>query len=178
MRVANRLIATLLALGVVLAGVLVVVESISGLTGNGPAVVPWDRWLSDLQARPWADIAVRLVAAGAIVLGLLFLLAGVSARDQRLALRSEHHPDVVLTTTARAVARSLRHRGQTVPGVSAVNVRVNRRRAVVRATARLQAPQAVYDGLQRELGATMNGLPLLRPPRLRIRVRGTHRDAR
>lgn len=177
MRVANRLLAALLALAIGLAGSLVLVEAVSGLTDNGPALVPWDAWLVDLQARPWTDAAVRLVASAAVVLGLLFALAGVSARDQHLALRSER-PDVVLTTTAQALARSLRHRGESVPGVSAVRVQVTRRRVVVRATAPLQDPQAVHASLRSELDAAMGALPWVRRPEVRIFVRGTERRAR
>lgn len=177
MRVANRLLAALLALAIGLAGSLLLIEAISGLTDNGPALVPWDSWLLDLQARPWTDTLVRLVASAAIVVGLLLVLAGVSARDQHLALRSEC-PDVVLTTTAQALARSLRHRGESVPGVSAVSVQVTRRRVVVRATAPLQDPQAVHAGLHRELDAAMGALPWVRRPEVRVLVRGTEWRAR
>lgn len=177
MRIANRLIATLLALALVLFGLLVLAESISGLTDNGTLLVPWDTWLADLQARPWTDVWVRLVAAGLIVLGLLFLVAAGSAKDRRLALRSER-PDVVLTMSAPALARSLRQHGESVPGVAGVNVSVTPKRALVNAHAPLQDPQAVHDGLSRELGSVLSRLPWRREPTLRVNVRGTERRSR
>lgn len=177
MRVANRLMAALLALGLVLAGLLVSIESVSGLTGNGAAVVGWEGWRTDLQARPWSDATVRFVATGTVIVGLLVLAAGISARDRRLRLRSEN-PDVVLSTTAQALARSLRHRGEAVPGVASLNVRVGRRRAVVRAVAPMQDPRAIHDSLHRELGGALAALPWQRQPQLRIQVRGTERRSR
>lgn len=177
MRFVNRLLAAILALVIAGAGLLTATEVLvvqAGWVKNPPLVVPYDQWLTTLRAHTWKDTSVLLIAIGALVLGLLLILAAIAGRDRTFAMlfgRPEVHP----TTTRRSLSRTLQHEAAAVDGVGSARAKVRRRRAKVKAQARLGDPDAVAAAVRTAVGERLDGLPLQKPPTLSVRVTAARR---
>ena len=74
MHVVNRVLATLLALALLLGGLLAVVEIVLAQLGRPSWLVPHEQWSSWLAEQTFASAVVRAVLVGLAVLGLLLLV--------------------------------------------------------------------------------------------------------
>jgi Family of unknown function (DUF6286) len=166
--VLTRVLSALLALAIIAAGVLVIVEVIANWTGRGFVLLPPD-WPDELRHTTWDDSLVRALAAGALAVGMLLLL---------LALWP--HPPLTLPTTEahvrierRALEEALHRRLASVDGASAVRVRASRRLIDARDyTTRRLEPQRVRERAQTQLSefCALHHVTLER--RVRLRTRG------
>ncbi|APU16751.1 Asp23/Gls24 family envelope stress response protein [Actinoalloteichus fjordicus] len=130
------------------AGLLgVAIGLIALLTGGGLfGVFRGRRPLADPLALDWLGAHPTGARTAAILLGLLLLLTGVGAVF--IALRPEHHPDLVFTDdsrdrlviTASAVAEAVRADAEAIPGVSRARAAVvgSTRRPTLRLTLALR----------------------------------------
>src|SRR3954468_18761586 len=90
MRLVNRLLAALLSLALIVAGVLVVVEVVAQRLGRGPAIVDWPRLHDWARRTPWQQGGVRVASSLLVLAGLVLLAAELRrGRPSRLAVRSE-----------------------------------------------------------------------------------------
>lgn len=172
MRLINRLLAALLSLALILAGVLVVVEVVAQRLGRDHELVDWPR-LHEWAARtPWQQGSVRVASIALIVVGLVLLAAELKpGRPSRLAVRSENTDAAY---TRRGVAASIRSAVSEVDGIDSASVSVSRRKVKVEAsTAGLQPFTA--EGLQQPVTAAarerLDALELRTPPTLAVQVR-------
>lgn len=170
--VLTRLLAALMALVLIAAGALIVVEVVANAVDGGFAVLPQDS-PDQLRATEWDDRLVMAVSLGAAAVGLLVILAALWPR-----------PPLTIDVDAEgvrveryALERSLRRRLDRVDGVSGTRVRVSRRRVRARVdTNRRLHPETVGEDAERELREVCEriGLPLRRDVRLRTpRAGGT-----
>ncbi|RBY77598.1 hypothetical protein DQ238_14375 [Geodermatophilus sp. TF02-6] len=159
MHVLNRVLATLLALGLFLGGLLAVVEIVLAALDRPHLVVPYDRWTSWLREQSFGDGIVRAVLIGMVVLGLLLLLAAVRrGRPGSLTLPARTE-GVRVTASRRGIERTLSSAARRTDGVRDARARAGRRAVRVRAATALRSPgdlqQRVSDavtGQLRELG--------------------------
>jgi hypothetical protein len=172
MRLVNRVLATLLSLALIVAGVLVVIEVVAQRLGRQHALVDWQHLHDWARRTPWQQGSVRVASIALIVLGLLLLAAELKrSRPSRLAVRSE---DTDAAYTRRGVAETVRSAVADVDGISSASVSVNRRKVKVEAsTAGLQPFTA--EGLQEPVTAAarhrLDALELRTPPTLAVQVR-------
>jgi hypothetical protein len=172
MRLVNRLLAALLSLALIVAGVLVVIEVVVQRLGRRHALVDWPR-LHDWAARtPWQQGSVRVASIALIVLGLVLLAAELKrSKPSRLAVRSD---DSDAAYTRRGVAATIRSAVSDVDGIDSASVSVGRRKVKVEAsTAGLQPFTA--EGLREPVTAAarqrLDALELRTPPTLAVQVR-------
>ncbi|MEU8264096.1 DUF6286 domain-containing protein [Micromonospora sp. NPDC048999] len=172
MRIANRLLAFLLSLGLTLGAVLVLIEIVAHLVGAKPVVLNWPglyRWASGTT---WGSGIVRLVGVGLVVLGLLLLAAQLKPRrPERLRLQPvDSATDAAITR--RGLARTLRNAAIEVDGVHDVHVMVGWHDVRVRAEVHDGAApvdtlhEAVASAAQHRLDA----LRLATVPALTVRI--------
>ncbi|MBV9821593.1 MAG: alkaline shock response membrane anchor protein AmaP [Actinobacteria bacterium] len=171
MRLLNRLLAALLSLALVVAGVLVVIEVVAERLDRGPAIVDWPRLHDWARRTPWQQGSVRTACILLALAGLLLLVAELRrGRPSRLAVRSEVTDAAY---TRRGVAAAIRSAVGEVDGITAATVSVSRRRVSVEAsTAGLQPHTA--ESLREPATAAarhrLEALELAEPPALSVRV--------
>ena len=140
MTVVNRVLATLLALALLLGGQLAVVEIVLAALGRQPWLVPhpdWTTWLSD---QTLASGVVRAVLIGAVVLGLVLLVLALRrGRPGALPLPSRIE-SVRTTASRRGIERTLRAAATRPDGVREARVKVRRRTVRVKAATALRDP--------------------------------------
>ena len=159
MTVVNRVLATLLALALLLGGLLAVVEVVLAALGRPPWLVPHPDWTSWLTDQDLGSGIVRAVLIGAVVLGLVLLVLALR-RGRPGALPLPARVESVRTTASRrGIERTLRAAATRPDGVRDAQVKARRRTVRVRAATALRDPadlqsrvtQAVTERLE-ELG--------------------------
>jgi hypothetical protein len=171
MRVINRLLALLLAVGMILAAVIVEIEVIAHRTRHLPVVLDWPGAHDWATRTTWGAAPVMLISIGLAATGLLLLAAQLKPRrPDRLPITSAD-PATDAAITRGGLAHSLRRAVTDVDGVSRARVTVKRRRTRIRVTTRSDADTSTLrttltGAAQRQLDA----LHLNRPPALSVRV--------
>ncbi|MFG1841406.1 DUF6286 domain-containing protein [Micromonospora sp. NPDC049175] len=153
MRSVNRVASLLLATVLLVGGALVAAQALL-LALDRPVPLEPTGWLDALSGARWRDPGVQAVAGGAVLLGLVILVAQLRPWTP-VRLRTDQHDGWHLHR--RSVERRLADAAGAVPGVRRARVRVRRRggqwRPRVRATgdpaARPEIEYAVHQELHR-----------------------------
>ena len=138
MRHANRVLAALLSLALIVGGVLLIIEVIADRVSHHPAVADWHPAYDWAKRTTWNTGSVRVACVMVIVLGLVLLIAELKpARVSRLAADPAQAGAAGVDTayTRRGLAAALRSAVTGVDGVRAASVKVKRRKVTVAATA-------------------------------------------
>ena len=175
MRIVNRLLAALLALGLIVGAVLVIIEVFAAVLGHPPALVRWHQSFDWAQRTSWQQGSVRVAAATLLVLGVVLLIAELKRpRVSRLPVAAQDagaRDDVAFTR--RGVAAALRAAVTDVDGIAAATVRVKRRSVSVQAQAAAQDPaaaRALKEPVAAAAAGRLDAVQLASPPRLSVRV--------
>jgi hypothetical protein len=171
-RVLLRVLAPLLGLAVAVVGVLVLLEVVAASVrpdgGNG-LVVPWPDWYAALGRITWTDVAVRGIAVGTAVLGLLLVLVGLLARRHDIAVDGPA-PEIIVTTSPRVLARLVGDRVRSADDIAAAEVTASRRRVAVAAEAWNGAGPDLADRVRARVEGLLDEVPLHRRPRVTVTV--------
>jgi len=142
----DRALCAVLALALVAAGGVALLEIGALLVGSKPLVAAHDRWLAELTSQPWSGrptrlVSILLVTAGLALIGLQLL----RQRPAELAAAAEGPlpSRVGRPELERAVAAELAQ----VQGVANTRVKLRRRGLDVQATAVAGDPAAMRDEL-------------------------------
>ncbi|GLZ54665.1 DUF6286 domain-containing protein [Actinomycetospora sp. NBRC 106378] len=173
MRVLLRLLSPLLGLLLAAVGALTALEVIVAWVApsSSPLVVPWPTWQAAIGNLSWSSGAVRGVAIGVGVVGLLVLLVGLVARRHDVAL-TEPVPEVTVTTSPRSLARAVGHEVRSHADVVSASVVASQKKVVVRAGT-LDAPDEVRTAVRERVDEVLGRLPLARRPRVSVTVAAT-----
>lgn len=129
----NRALGAILALALVVAGAITLLEIGAVVVGSEPLVIAHDQWLATLSTSAWSERPARLTCIALIAAGLALLgLQLLRQRPAEVAAASEGPlpARVGRSDLEREVAAEL---GQ-VQGVAAAKVRLRRRGLDVQAT--------------------------------------------
>lgn len=176
MRLINRLLAALLALALLVASVLLIIEVIVDRAGHPPAIVKWHTAYHWAQHNPWTAGSIRVACGILIVLGLVLLIAELKpARVSRLAADpDEAGADAIDTAyTRRGLAAAIRSAVTAVDGVRSTAVKVKRRKVRITATASAQdraAARSLHDPITDAVRQRLAALKLRRSPSVSVRV--------
>ena len=172
MRLANRLLATLLAGALAVFSAIVAVEIILGYYfDRDPWLLPWDRWYRRSQELTWSD---RSVVVTFVLIGIagILLLAVQLWRRPPLALSLEDTTQEVHTEiNRRSLEQVLTRAALSVDGVSGAEVRSRRRRVTVHALTERRQPGDLRDRVNASAASVLTGLRLQDQPRLAVDVR-------
>jgi Family of unknown function (DUF6286) len=171
-RIADRIVAGLVALALLVGGVLVAVEIALQAAGREePWVLPWDTWYREGLETPWSDPTVRTVCIGLLVAAVLLLLLQF-ARRRPSALPVRPRADGVhVDLDRRGLEHWLEARLAKVEGVGSVDVRARRRNVRVRADAVARETAPVEHRLDEAATREIGELDLVRPPSVDVHVR-------
>ena len=171
MRLVNRLLAALLSLALIVAGVLVVVEVVAQRLGRNPAVVDWPHLYDWARRTPWQQGSVRVACILLAVAGLLLLAAELKrSKPDRLAVRSE---TTDAAYTRRGVAATVRSAVSDVDGINSASVSVSRRKVKVEATTAGLQPftaETLQEPATTAARQRLDTLELQDPPALSVHV--------
>ena len=173
MRLFNRALGALLALALVVAGVLLIIEVVADRTVKHPAVVKWHRVYHWAQHTTWTQGSLRVGLIVVAAVGVILLLAEIKRTRVtrfRIATDDDHAP-LDAAYTRRGVAGAVRTAVLDVDGVRGVKVAVKRRKVKVQAataardsTAAGELAQPAREAAQHQLDA----LELAHAPRLQL----------
>jgi hypothetical protein len=176
MRHANRVLAALLSLALIAAGVLLIIEVIAGRLGNHPAVVDWRPAYDWAKRTTWNAGSIRVACAVLIVLGLALLIAELKpARVSRLAADPAQAGAAGIDTayTRRGLAAAVRSAVTGVDGVRGASVKVRRRKVTVAATTTARdktTARSLRDPIVAAARQRLTALKLRRTPAVSVRV--------
>ncbi len=176
MRLANRVLAALLSLALIVAGVLLIIEVIADRVNHRTAVVNWRPAYDWAKRTTWNAGSVRVTCAVLILLGLVLLIAELKpARVSRLAADPAQAGAAGIDTayTRRGVAAAVRSAVTGVDGVRGASVKVKRRKVTVAATAAAQgtaAARSLRDPISEAALKRLTALKLRRAPSVSVRV--------
>ena len=170
MRVANRVIAAVLALGLLVGGLLVAVEIVVAGFDRRPWVLPHDDWYRSSRTRAWESAPARWIFIGLVAAGLLLLLLQFARRrPTALALAPGAVP---ADLGRRSLERSLAREAAAVDGVAAAKAKVDDDRVDVVATSNRRQTGDIQPRVTQALDRRMGALGLARPPSVRVKVHG------
>jgi hypothetical protein len=173
----DRLAAVLLALALLLVGVLVPAEIVhtAVLAKPGRLILPWEALTRFFTGHAWSTGPVLTLSAVTAGVGLVLLLAELKRRRRGLLRLSTDDEHLTAGTTRRSLQRALAVRAEEVDGISSASAKVRRRRASVAATTGLRNPGDLRQRLTDQLTGWLDGLGLVKAPRLRVRLSSRER---
>ena len=170
MRVANRVLAAVLALALFAGGLLIAVEIVVAGFDRRPWVVPHDDWYTSARLRSWESAPPRWIFIGLVVAGLALLLSQlIRRRPTSLALAPGGVP---ADLGRRSLEKSLVREASRVDGVAAAKVKISDERADVVASSNRRQTDDLMPRVTQALDRRMDALGLARTPSVRVKVHG------
>ena len=180
MRHANRVLAALLSLALIAAGVLLIIEVIADRVSHRPALVDWHPAYDWAKRTTWNAGSIRVACAALILLGLALLIAELKpARMPRLAAEPAAEAaqagaaGIDTAYTRRGLAAAIRSAATGVDGVRGASVKVKRRKITVAATTAPRdkaAARSLRDPILAAARQRLTALKLRREPSVSVRV--------
>jgi hypothetical protein len=163
MRVANRIIAALLALGLAAALLLGAVEIVLGRLDRDYWIVPWPDWYRTLRTTPWDDTGTRVAFGIVIAVGAILVLLQI-LRRRPVSYPLEDQPGMAPAVLRRKpFERALTDEALSIDGVHTARARAGRRRIQVQAhTNRLQ-PKDLEDQLRQTINSRVSSVGFAEP---------------
>ena len=178
MRIVNRFLAFILALAILAASVIVIVEVISYAINKKSLIVDWMRWQAWAERTHFNSTAIKVVSIILIVVGLLLLLAELKPRrTTRLGLQSDDMAtDTAITT--KGIAAVAKAATTEVDGVSDASASASHRRVTITATS-TERDKGFAQGLTAPVTTAvqtrLDSLRMQRHPRLSVRIKARSR---
>lgn len=174
MKFVNRVLAAFLALGLIIGGLLLVVEVVAQRVGSAPVLVRWDSAYMWGTTTTWDSNVIRIVVILLAVAGLI-LLAAELKRPTVKRLPVAHSADNVdIAYTRRGVAGAVKGAASGVDGVRSASAVVGRRSVKVTAVSSATEPAAAKSLTQSVTAAVqkqVNDLKLDPAPRVHVTMR-------
>jgi hypothetical protein len=174
MRIVNRLLAFVVALALVGAGVIIVVEVVAARSHSGPLIVHWHAILDWGRRNTWRATSVELACSIIAAAGLILLLPQLFRR-RVTRLRIDAGDTTNAAITRKGVTVTIRSAVAEVEGIASSRVKVGRRRIRVKALSTALEGEVIGDLAPDVTAAAtqqLDGLRLHTPRRLRVTVNG------
>jgi hypothetical protein len=171
MRTLSRLAAALLAIALLAAGIITVIEVVAAAFGAGPVLLPHDTWARDGRTAHWDDTGVRLFLLGVGAVGVALLLMTLGRRRAASVVLADR-PGVDAAEVRRSsLEHNLADSARSVDGVRAASVRVERQRIRVSATTDRRDAAGVGDAVERAVDGRVAQIGLRSAPPVRVATR-------
>lgn len=134
MRTVNRLIAAVLAFGLIAAGLLSVAEVVLAALGLAPLVVPYESWLDTARGSAYGDRSVIAAAIVLVALGLVLIVLQLLRRPPLSYSLSNKHDGVEAQIDRGSLEQVAARAARDVDGVQKARCRATRSKLAVSAT--------------------------------------------
>ena len=178
MRIVNRLLAGVVALGLLAAGLLTAVEVVAGAVRGRPLVVPWDDWYDDARRHAWSTREARTVLLVLLGAGLAFLVLQLVRRGPQSVPRSAPDGAATVEVNTRSLERALTRRLTSTDGVERASVSVSHRKVSVGVRTARRDPAGLEASVRQVVEDRLRSLGLARPTEIAVRVRRTREAER
>lgn len=173
MRIINRPLGFLLAVALLAASVIVIIEVIAVATHSSYAVIDWHVWYRWAGRTHWKKGVIRVWAVVLIVAGLALLALQLKPRrTPRLQIATDDEAtDAAITR--RGLRDAVRSAASGIDGVSTAKVAVSRRKIAVIGTAAARdraAADKFSEPVREAIEAKLEPLRLRRPPTVSVRM--------
>ena len=177
MRIANRVVAAVVALVLLVLGIVVAVEIFLAGIGQSPWLLPHDEWYENARTTEWNDTSNRwlFILLSALGLGLL-VLQFIRRGPRTLPLQRTDAGATDADISRSSVERSLARAAEEVDGIAGAKVRVSEAQARVHASTNRRSPGDLQARVADAVRSRLGGLGLARPPDVSVAVR--HRETR
>lgn len=170
MRVANRILAAVVALALFAGAVLVVAEVVAAVFGDRPWAIPYRQWYGDGATTAWDSTLVRLVSAGLVAVGLVLIVSQLAPRRPE-RLRVAHRNDGARADVGRrSVEQSVQRAVMPLDGVAGADVRGQRRSVRVRVQSSRRVPGDLEHKVREAAAGRLAELGLAERLRLDVSV--------
>ena len=170
MRIANRVLAAVLGLGLLVGGLIVAVEIVVAGFDRRPWVLSHDDWYRSARLRTWESAPPRWIFIGLVTAGLLILFLQLARRrPTALALTPGAVPADV---GRRSLEKSLAREAARVDGIAAAKAKVREDKAEVVASSNRRQTDDLQPVVSEALDRRMAAIGLARPPAVRVKVQG------
>lgn len=139
MHVLNRVLATLLALALLLGGLLAVVEIVLAALDRPLWLVPHEDWSSWLTEQTFSGGIVRALFIGLVLLGLLLLVAALRRGKPGTLPLPGRTDGVRVSASRRGIERSVATAARRIDGVRDARARAGRRAVRVKTKTAMRA---------------------------------------
>ena len=173
---ANRVLSALIALAVLAGGLLLAVEGVLAALARPGWIVPRARWADAVSGSTWQDSVVRLIAVGAVVLGLLLLIAALRRGAPGTLALPTTTDGVNVRAHRRGVEKAVVSAARRTDGVTTATAKASRRKVKVVARTSLRQVGDLQSTVRRAVDAQVADLGL--DGRLRSSVSLDKRGAR
>ncbi len=171
MRAVNRIVSGVLALALLAAAVVVIVEIILAALGHKPYLVHWNVIWDALTRNTWRDVGTQITGVVLVLVGLLLLILGFGGgRPDTLELAGSTSGAIV-TITRRSLQQALKNAGASTEGVQKARVAVRRRKVKVKVSSAMLQAAPVRQAVEASTGRLLDGLGLARPLRVNTKVK-------
>lgn len=170
MRIADRVLAAVLGLALLVGGLIVAVEIVIAGFDRQPWVLPHDQWYRSARLRTWDSAPPRWIFIGLVAAGLALLLLQLARRrPAALALAPGAVPADV---SRRSVERSLAREAARVDGIAAARTKIGKDRAEVTASSNRRQTGDLEPAVSAAVDRRLAAIGVARPPAVRVKVQG------
>ncbi|MWA03966.1 hypothetical protein F8568_026990 [Actinomadura sp. LD22] len=161
-------IGALAALLLTAASVIAAIDVLAAMFGASLHVIAY-RGLLDVR---WDGWEVRAISGGLVLVGLVFLLAGLLPGRSRVVPLHGRVPDVVMGVSRRGLCRAVARAAGDAAGVARVRrVRLRPRRVTIVAETPVSDPRDLEDGVADAVRGTLERIGPLRPRTVKVRMK-------
>lgn len=170
MRVFVRLLASLFSLALAAVGALLAVEvAWHWWRPESTLLIPWSSWRDTLTKTQWDSSAVRIIAWIVLAVGLVAIIACLSARVKAIKL-ADPDEQISVSTSPRSLARLVGQRVRAQENISGASVIASKKKIRVRAQSALASENELRPQLLETVTAVLEDVPLIRQPRVSVVV--------
>ena len=170
MRIANRVLAAVLALALLVGGLIVAVEIVVAGFDRRPWVLPHDDWYRSARQRTWESAPPRWIFIGLIAAALVLLFVQLARRRPTVLPLT---PGAVPADLGRrSLERSLVREARSVDGIAAAKAKIGKEKAEVVASSNRRQTDDLEPAVSQALDRRMAAIGLARPPAVRTKVQG------
>ena len=169
-RIANRVLAAVLGLALLVGGLIVAVEIVVAGFDRRPWVLAHDDWYRSARQRTWDSAPPRWIFIGLLAAGLALLLLQLARRrPTALALTPGAVPADV---GRRSLERSLAREAARIDGIAAAKAKVKKDKAEVTASSSRRQTGELEPAVSHAVDRRLAAIGVARPPAVRVKVHG------
>lgn len=172
MSIVNRVIATVLALALLLGGLLAIVEIVLAAVNRPYWLIPHPTWSTWLGEQSFTGGVVRAVLIGLAIIGLLLLLVALRRGKPGSLTLPGRTEGVRVTASRRGIERTLSNAARRADGVRSASVKAGRRAVRVKAATAVRSQHELQQPVTTAVSERLDELGLSGVLRPRVTVSG------